>query len=198
MLATRLDRFLIGLTVVGFLAAGAIHGPMQFNPGFQQALYNPFVGSLAILVALWPPIGLLLWGCQARASTDQKHLVGAALTGDLFTTLFQGCAVLVGWYRGPAFAAPILVQAFVYGATLTLTICLVLLVYQWLAARNRRYALGIYAMLVVLLAVATILGDQVMLISGGYVFANGFTIGSDVLYALVIYGLPFVVYHILR
>ena len=47
-------KWLVAVMVVGFLSAGAIHGQMQFNPSFQQALYNPLVGGLAILIVLCP------------------------------------------------------------------------------------------------------------------------------------------------
>jgi hypothetical protein len=191
-------KWLVGVMVVGFLAAGAIHGQMQFNPAFQQALYNPLVGGLAILIVLCPVAAWVLWGRQGEPSSDRKRLMVAVLVGWLFTSLFQGFAVLVGWYRGPSFAAPILVQAFVYSVTLMLTILLLLLFYRWMATHHRRLALGVYALAVVLLALATILGDQAMLTSGGFIFANGYTIASDVLYALVIYGLPFGVYHLPR
>ncbi len=101
----------------------------------------------------------------------------------------------MGW---PLLPGPLFVLALLTGLQAIALFALFLLVYRWLAVRWPRLALLAYGLLVLLVIAGTLVGDQSFLRSGMYVFQGGYSIQTDVVYGVVIFCLPLVLYHIIR
>lgn len=112
--------------------------------------------------------------------------------------LAQGLFPAFGFYAGPAFRAPVLTQALLYGMSLLGDVALILLGYRWLAARRRWLAVLAYGLLLLALLPATRLVDQRLLTSGEFIFQHGYTIGWDIVYGEVLFVVPLLLYELLR
>jgi len=88
-------------------------------------------------------------------------------------------------------------QALVYGVGAAGANAFFLQLYRWLARRRPKLALVGYLLLIVLMMLATVLGDQSQLASGEMIFQHGYTIFTDVLYAVVFFGLPLLIYEVI-
>jgi hypothetical protein len=133
-----------------------------------------------------------------------NFLLLSSLTTDGFVTLL---CLRKRWYvvaignspPEPLFIqAPLFVLALLTGLQALALFALFLLAYRWLAVRWPRLALLAYGLLVLLVIAGTLVGDQSFLRSGMYVFQGGYTIETDVVYGVVIFCLPLVLYHIIR
>jgi len=178
---------------VGYLA-DALEGTI---PSFHQGLQQPASIVLVSIITLVTSAALLLWAQQA-GSADRKAFVAAILVAGGVTMLFHALAQAVGWWSGVFFQAPLFVLALLTGLQAIALFALFLLAYRWLAVRWPRLALLAYGLLVLLVITGTIVGDQFLLASGIYVFQGGYTIGTDVVYGVVIFCLPLLLYHLIR
>jgi hypothetical protein len=77
-------------------------------------------------------------------------------------------------------------------------VALALLGYRWLAARHHGLAVVAYGLLLLALGALIRLSDQMVLTSGRFIFQNGYTVGWDLVYAEVLFGVPLLLYELLR
>lgn len=178
---------------VGYLA-DTLEGTI---PSFHQVLQQPAIIVLMPIITLVTIAALVLWARQG-GSADREAFVAAILVAGAVTLLFHALAQAVGWWSGFFFQAPLFVLALLTGLQAIALFALFLLAYRWLAVRWPRLALLAYGLLVLLVIAGTIVGDQSLLASGTYVFQGGYTIGTDVVYGVVIFCLPLLLYHLIR
>ena len=190
-------RLLGALATCGLVSgyvADALNGAI---PSFHQVLQLPAVGVLVILITLVTISALLLWARQG-GSSDRKAFVAALLVAAGVAMLFHALAQALGWWGGLFFQAPLFILAPLTGLQALALFALFLLAYRWLAVRWPRLALVAYGVLVLLVMAGTLVGDQSLLRSGMYVFQGGYTIQTDVVYGVVIFCLPLVLYSLIR
>jgi len=183
---------ILGL-VVGYLG-DALEGAI---PSFHQVLQQPATIILVPIITLVTMSTLVLWAVQRR-SVDRKAFIAAILISGVLTILFHVLAQALGWWGGLFFQAPLFVLALLTGLQAIALFAFFLLTYRWLAVRWPRLALLAYGLLLLLVIAGTIIGDQSFLSSGMYVFQGGYSIGTDVVYGVVIFCLPLLLYHIIR
>jgi hypothetical protein len=198
MASTRNKARLLGVIatfglVVGFLA-DALEGAI---PSFHLVLQQPAVVIMVPIITLVTITALVLWA-QQGGPVDRKAFVAAILAAGGLTILFHALAQALGWWGGLFFQAPLFVLALLTGLQAIALFALFLLAYRWLAVRWPRLALLAYGLLMLLVIAGTIVGDQSFLRSGMYVFQGGYTIGTDVVYGVVIFCIPLLLYHIIR
>lgn len=179
--------------VVGYVA-DTLEGAI---PAFHQVLQLPAVGVMVTLITLVTIAALVLWAQQGGCA-DRKAFVAAILVAGGVAMLFHALAQTLGWWEGLFFQAPLFVLALLTGLQALALLALFLLAYRWLAVRWPRLAVLAYGLLVLLVIAGTIVGDQSFLRSGTYVFQGGYTIQTDVIYGVVIFCLPLVLYHLIR
>ncbi len=195
MVSARNKARLLGAIATFGLVVGYVADTLEGAiPSFHQVLQLPAVGVMVTLITLVTTAALVLWA-QQGGSGDRKAFVAAILVAGGVAMLFHALAQALGWWGGLFFQAPLFVLALLTGLQ---AIALFLLVYRWLAVRWPRLALLAYGLLVLLVIAGTLVGDQSFLRSGMYVFQGGYSIQTDVVYGVVIFCLPLVLYHIIR
>lgn len=184
-------------TLLGFVLLLTGRSFVRDVSWFQQALYQPALFALGILLALLTVAAFLLWARQSGGPDHNAFVVATLIAGGLSVCTYWLFPVL-GFYGGTAFQAPLLMQVVFFGLLQTGGIAVLLLLYRWLAARRSFLALLLYGLLMLSLIPATIAGDQWYVSLGKYSFGHGFTIGWDVVQALLIFGLPLLIHEGLR
>jgi hypothetical protein len=198
MASTKNKAWLLGAIATFGLVVGYVTDTLEGAiPSFHQVLQLPAVGVMVTLITLVTTAALVLWA-QQGGSGDRKAFVAAILVAGGVAILFHALAQGLGWWSGLFFQAPLFVLALLTGLQAIALFALFLLAYRWLAVRWPRLALLVYGLLVLLVIAGTLVGDQSLLRSGMYVFQGGYTIATDVVYGVVIFCLPLVLYHIIR
>ena len=189
-------RLLRGIATCG-LVVGYVADTLEGTlPSFHEVLQLPAVGIVVALIAVMTTGALVLWA-QQNGSAERKAFVTAILVAAGVAMLFHALAQALGWWSGLFFQAPLFVLTLLTGLQALALFALFLLAYRWLASRRPRLALLLYAVLLLLLIAGTIVGDQAFLRSGMYVFQAGYSIQTDVLYGVVIFCLPLLLYYAL-
>jgi hypothetical protein len=198
MASTRNKARLLGVVATWGLVVGYVADTLEGAiPSFHQVLQLPVVGVIVTLITLVTTATLVLWAQQGR-SGDCKAFVAAILVAAGGAMLFHALAQALGWWSDLFFQAPLFVLALLTGLQALAFFALFLLAYRWLAVRWPRLALSAYSLLVLLVMAGTLVGDQAFLRSGMYVFQGGYTIETDVIYGVVIFCLPLLLYHLIR
>jgi len=162
----------------------------RFPPHLHDLLKQPLArAALAILVIV--TIG--------AASRMERSFAVAVIGCGAFCGLTGVIAVLAGWWSGPAFDMPWPAVGSVYWLGGMGYFAAFLYPYRWLAERSTLRARVAYVTgVLVFVALATYAGDIVCLRLGVYLFQAGYSIAHDVLYGVVLFLSPFLVYDIHR
>jgi hypothetical protein len=192
------DRLWAAATVIGFGLATAAGVLVAEVPAFSPLLWNPVGAGLVVLGTLSTMGVFLRWAHQP--GHGDRLVFGDALTATgILIVVANVIAPVMGWWGGRYFSAPLLVLALLTGVGAMGWLALLLLGYRWLAARRPGLALLLWGLiLLVLVPVATILGDQYQLASGMLAFGGGYTIGHDVVVAEGLLLTPILLYEIRR
>ena len=187
---------LAGIGAILGCIAGIVAGGMAASPPLlQNLLKDPLVDAGIAILALGTLGCLFLWARHSADPDGPAYATAITITG-VITVLANIIAPALGWWRGPYFETRIVPLALLTGLK-AMSIGLFLAGYRWLAARRPRRALALYGALVLLLIPGIISGDQAVIDSGLFTFANGYQIWHDVLLGVVLFILPLIVYEAL-
>ncbi len=187
----NLVNIIISFTVV-FVFAELI----KLNSFFQNLLYNPFIATIIALITLLPVIFLFIWA--SKQNQEQKAAVKATAIFGVGVVFMQWLAPTVGWYGGPATYAPAIMQGLIYGISVMGFAALLLWAYRSLTKKNYSWGLFCYFLILLSIILGTIVGDKFAIERGIITFQNGYTIFTDVLYAIVLVVFPPLIYKIIR
>jgi hypothetical protein len=193
----RVDRLLFAVVVAGFCAFDAITTGMWFSLSFQRILESPPVILATVSLIAITIFALWLWAFRTGHSDRRPFAIAIFLTAAV-AIAYQALGPSVGWWRGLAFAPPLPLQALVYGWQLTSAAALLLLAYRILAGYGPRAALLSYAIVLLLLAPATVWSERISLQQGDYTFEKGYSPVWDALWFVSLAVLPLLTYEILR
>jgi hypothetical protein len=163
---------------------------------YQRTLErSPVILATVSLIAI-TILALWLWAFRT-GHADRRPFAIAAFVTAAVAIAYQALCPSVGWWSGLAFAPPLPLQALVYGWQLTSAAALLLLAYRSLAAYRPKAALLSYAMVLLLVAPATVLGERLSLQQGDYTFEKGYSPVWDALWFLTLAVLPLLTYETL-
>jgi hypothetical protein len=184
----------LGGLVVGY-AGGAL---MHFPPFPIQDLVRHVVGSAAVmLLGLGTTVSLLVWAWQPD-SRERRSVVVPILSLGGVAAILNVLLPARGYWGGPIFDAPLPPLAVLTGLRATVMLGLCLLLYRWLLTRRVWLARAVYLLILAALVPGTILGDQAVLRSGLLTFGNGYTIAVDVVLSEIYFGLPPILFELMR
>jgi hypothetical protein len=181
------------------LAAGYAGGALMHFPPFpiQRLVRRPIAGAVVSLLALGTVGSLALWARRPDRRERRLLVVPISILGGM-AVMLNVLAPALGFWGGPVFEAPLLPLALLTGLRAMVLLGLPLLLYRRLAARRVRLARGVYLLILLALAPATILGDEAVLRSGVLTFGNGYTIWTDLVLGEIFFAMPPVLYEIMR
>jgi hypothetical protein len=178
--------------IVGFIAEGLTRHP----PFLHQLLGHPLAAAAFAALLIVTLGSLILWSRQA-GYTERRTFVAAIITAAALGGLFAVLAIALGWWSGPAFNMPALAFGLVVCLGATAYFATLLQPQRWLVARRLWWAQLVYILgLLVLLAVVTVLGDEMYLAKGTFVFGRGYTVWHDALYGVIVFSAPFLLYQV--
>jgi len=135
---------------------------------------------------------LLIWG--EHEGREQKAFARAISVVGIIAICIQGVASLLGWLGGTATHAPITMQALIYGSSIAGFTGILLWYYRFLRKQGHKATLVGYGLAALLVIVATILGDEFALSTGILIFAHGYTILTDLIYAIFLLCVPIILF----
>ncbi|MFY9611075.1 MAG: hypothetical protein WAU45_20995 [Blastocatellia bacterium] len=191
-------RYRLAGTVAALgLMTGYIGGAMMHFPPFlpQRLLQVPAVDILVVALALGTVASLALWARQA-GHPERRAFVAVIITAGGVAVILNVLAPTAGWWGGRVFEAPLFPLALLTGLRAMFLIALLLLLYRWLAARNKWLALLIYLLILVALIPAVIIVDPILLRSDVLEFGAGYTIWHDVVVGEVAFALTLILYEL--
>lgn len=196
----RRQRWLGATAASGLLLGLGLAALGNRLPILHRALQQPLADALVALLALGTVASLVLWG-RSLAAADRNVLVTAILVPAGLVTLANVLAPALGWWGGAYFAVPLharLALAVVTGLSVAGGFALLLLLYRWVAARQRWLALLVWLLLLLASIPGILRADQIALRDGLIAFGNGYTLWADVAVGEVFLGLPLLLYEVLR
>jgi hypothetical protein len=191
------DRSLIATWAGGFVLVSVAARLLRDDVGgFQSWAAKAPLEIALCAVAAGTLFAFARWGRQGDA--ERRAFTMAILANSTWILGVQAIAPYAGWWGGVAMQPPIPLQVALYGVSLIAVVALFLGLYASGSRRRRSLGLGIAAATVISMAMATVAGDRTLLARGTLVFDNGYTVASDVIYAVAMFSLPPLVYEIAR
>ncbi len=191
------DRVYAYAAVAGFIVFYGLSDILKFGVFGWSWAFSLVTAFLTILLTVEVNLALFLWGRASNQAERQAFLWAVAAT-ELVAIFVQGLYPVMGWLVGPAVDAPIIVQALIYGVSLTGLVAFILTIYRALGRRKRALGSIFYGSIIIGFIPATVLGDAYALNIGVFTFANGYTVWADALYGQLLLWLPLITYEILR
>lgn len=188
-----------GVVALAGVLAGGVAGIITFilPPTGQQLVQNP-LGSLAVLALVLVTVGsLVLWATEP-GKPDRWPFVAALLVSTVVVAMDFVLGLLVGWWQGSLFDAPLLPLALLAGLKASLILAFYLVLYRWLARRRLWLARLIYLLLVIAQSFGTISGDEMVIRQGTMTFGGGYTIWHDTLLTPIFLLMPLFLYELLQ
>jgi hypothetical protein len=157
---------------------------MRSDVGLQYQLATPVWTTTLIFFDVLTLSALLLWGWSRK----RRPWLLAVIVTSVLNIAMVLLATTVGWLGGTAFRPSPSLQLLVYGPYLVWFVAVPLAGYRWLALRFPTVALLVYTGWVAFLSVATIPVEHGYLAAGTYVFGHGYTMTTDILWGVLMYG----------
>lgn len=188
-----------GVVALAGLLTGGVAGIITFilPPTGQQFVQNP-LGSLAVLALALVTVGCLVLWATKPGEPDRLPFVAAILGPAALATVAFVLGLLLGWWGGSLFDAPLLPLALLAGLKVSLALAFYMVLYRWLARRRLWLARLIYLVLVIAQTFGTIRGDEMVIGQGTMTFGAGYTIWHDALLGTLFLLLPLFLYELLR
>lgn len=196
----RREAWLLAAGIAGFLVGLAPDTITSISPTAPDPLRAPAATFVLVLAAVGATAALIAWACVG-AHPARVTFVTVSLGAGTFAALIQALALAVGWWGGTAFQAPLLPLALSGtrgGFPMAAHLGLVIFLYVLVARRHPRLGLLVYGAFMLAVIPGTIVSDRMFLGDGTFAFRHGYSIGTDILYAEVLFGFPLVLYTLLR
>ena len=156
---------------------------MVVDSPFTQFVRTPLGGALVIAASVAVTAATLIW-VSRRGHADRWSRVVAGGIGAIFVALLN--AILGGagiWHATAYTLPPAVLGSFLLIIAVLLTWMVVF--YRWL--RRRPHARVVSAVLLAVVAILTVLGDESGLARGYIAFGHGYTVWMDALVAIAIF-----------
>ena len=177
---SKLSVMLIG---IGTVVIGTLTNRMRGDVRLQDQLATPTGMALLIIFDVITFAALISWGWLPR----RRAVLWAVIVTSALNVGTLLLANSLGWLGGTAFRPSPELQLLVYGADLVWLVAVPLAGYRWLAQRFPTVALLAYVAWVAIFSLATIPVEQGFLAAGTYVFGHGYTMGTDILWGVLMY-----------
>ena len=185
------------LALLGLIAGEIAGGMMHFRPFWPQRILRTPAGSVSALALAGITVAALAIWAQSRGRDWPPFAWSLALSGALAVVVNVWVPVM-GWWKGPAFEAPLFPLACLTGLRAMFILGLMLLLYRWLAQRRRWLSVVVYGLLLLALIPGTIRGDHMLIASRVLWFEGGYTVWHDVALGEVFFVLPVLIYEFRR
>ncbi len=161
---------------------------------FTEFARSPLGSGLVIALSVVVFVSTLFWAGQ-RGRADRWRLVVAGGIGAIFIALLNIILGSTGIWRSTDYTLPIAVLgSFLLLITTMLTWTVVF--YRWLWRRRRGRI--VCALLLGLIAVLTVVGDEFALARGYIAFGGGYAVWMDAVVAVVIFIVSVLAYELSR
>lgn len=190
------DRLYLWVTVVGFFLVFVISELTKLYAPFRPLLFLPVFAVPVAVLAIMPVVTLALWALQG--DHERGSMVTAILGVGVLIMFMQSLAPTIGWWTGPVFSVPVIMQGFIYGIMATGAVAGLLGLYRLIARSRPGAALLLYGAVAVALIPIIIFVDRYAIQIGLISFHKSYTIFTDVLYGEAIILLPLLIYELLR
>jgi len=161
---------------------------------FTEFARTALGSGLVIGVSLVVFMGTLFWAGQ-RGRPDRWPLVAAGGIGATFIALLNVVLGSAGIWRSTEYTLPVAVLGSFF-LLMTALLNWTVVLYRWLW--RRRGGPIVSALLLVLVAVLTVVGDEFALARGYIAFGGGYTVWIDAAVAVVIFIVTVLAYELLR
>ena len=171
---------------------------MWVPPFLPQRWLQSWVANMLVMaLTLVTIIGLVLWAQQPGNHDRHAFVTAIASVGGL-AVILSLVATTIGWWGGWVYKAPALPLALLTGLRVMFLISLLLLMYRWIAARRLSLARLIYLSIALALIPVMVRTDEQIVRSGVLTFGNGYTAWSDMLFAVLFFAVPLVMYELFK
>jgi hypothetical protein len=171
----------MGLGAVGI---SILTNRMRGDIGLQHQLTTLVWTAILVIFDLLTLSALLVWGWSGK----RRPWLWAVIVTSVIDIIMLLLATSVGWLGGTAFRPSPSLQLLVYGVDFIWIVAVPLAGYRWLALRFPAVALLAYTGWVVFFSVATVPVERGLLAAGIYVFGYGYTMTTDILWGVLMYG----------
>jgi hypothetical protein len=163
---------------------GILTNRMRSDAGLQNQLATPVWTAILIIFDLLTLSALLMWGWPGK----RRSWLWAVIVTSVINIIMLLLATGAGWLGGTAFRPSPSLQLLVYGVDFVWFIAIPLASYRWLALRYPAIALLVYTGWVVFFSVASVPVERDLLAAGIYVFGHGYSMTTDILWGVLMYG----------
>jgi hypothetical protein len=163
---------------------GILTNRMRSDIGLQNQLATSVWTTILIIFDLLTLSALFVWGWPVK----RRSWLWAVIVTSVINIIMLLLAISAGWLGGTAFRPSPSLQLLVYGVDFVWFIAIPLAGYRWLTPRFPAMALLAYIGWVLFFSVATVPVERDLLAAGIYMFGHGYTMATDILWGVLMYG----------
>jgi succinate dehydrogenase hydrophobic anchor subunit len=179
------DRVLGLLIALGAVGISILTNRMRSDIDLQNQLATPVWTTILVIFDLLTLSAVLVWGWSGK----RRPWLWAVIITSVINITMLLLATSADWLGGTAFHPSPSLQLLVYGVDFVWFVAVPLAGYRWLALRFPGVALVAYTGWVVFFSVATVPVERGLLAAGVYIFGHGYTMTTDILWGVLMYGI---------